>query len=161
MPITLAPPPDLQVTRVTVPASVFAGQAFDVGYRVENKGGRTPADQGRWNDLVYLSKDRFLDLDKDRYLGYVAHSGGLPAQGGYDASLTFTAPRDLEGPWYVFVVADPARAFGSGGTGSVIESGHEDNNASAAAQPLRIETPPPADLVVSQVVVPATAQVGQ
>ena len=30
-----------------------------------------------------------------------------------------TAPRDLEGPYYVFVVTDPARAFGTADTGPI------------------------------------------
>ncbi|HET7864109.1 MAG TPA: putative Ig domain-containing protein, partial [Burkholderiaceae bacterium] len=161
LPITLSPPPDLQVTQVTIPESVIAGQNFTVNYRVENKGGKTPSDQGNWYDFVYLSKDRFLDINKDRYLGYVSHGGGLPAAGSYDGTLNFTAPRDMEGTYYVFVVTDPARAWGSGESGRVLEFGHDDNNASTAAQPLRIETPPPADLQVTQVVVPATGQVGQ
>ncbi|MDH3460422.1 MAG: hypothetical protein OEM00_05480, partial [Burkholderiaceae bacterium] len=160
LPITLATPPDLQVASVTAPDSVLAGQAFAVAYRVENKGGKTPTDQGSWYDMVYLSKDRFLDIDKDRYLGYVNHSGGLDVAASYEATLNFTAPRDLEGPYYVFVVTDPARAWGSGESGRVIEFGFEDNNNAAAAQPMLIETPPPADLQVTNVVVPASGQVG-
>ena len=112
LPITLAAPPDLQVTSVTAPEAVFAGQNFMVAYKVENLGGKTPVDQGSWYDMVYLSKDRFLDLNKDRYLGYVQHGGGLAAGGSYTGSLTYTAPRDLEGPYYVFVVTDPARIWG-------------------------------------------------
>ena len=161
LPISLSPPPDLQVTQVSAPLTVLAGQAFSVGWTVQNKGGRTPTDQGSWNDLVYLSKDRFLDLNKDRYLGYVAHNGGLLAGGDYTATLNFTAPRDLEGPYYVFVVTDPARAWGGGDAGRVLEFGFDDNNNGAALQPMLIETPPPADLQVTAVQLPASAQVGQ
>jgi hypothetical protein len=160
LPITLATPPDLQVTSVTAPEAVIAGQNFTVAYKVENLGGKTPVDQGGWYDMVYLSKDRFLDLNKDRYLGYVQHSGGLIAGGSYTGSLTYTAPRDLEGPYYVFVVTDPARIWGSGDTGQVLEFGKDDNNNAAAIQPMRIETPPPADLVVTNVVVPGSAKIG-
>ncbi|HEV6968860.1 CARDB domain-containing protein, partial [Roseateles sp.] len=160
LPITLATPPDLQVTAVSAPEAVIAGQSFKVDYTVQNLGGKTPVDQGNWYDMVYLSKDRFLDLNKDRYLGYVQHGGGLAAGAGYSGSLNFTAPRDLEGPYYVFVVTDPARIWGSGDTGQVLEFGKDDNNNAAAIQPMRIETPPPADLVVTNVVVPASAKVG-
>ena len=160
LPITLSPPPDLPVTQVSAPDSVIAGQAFSVSYQVENKGGKTPTDQSSWYDMVYLSKDRFLDLNKDRYLGYVQHNGGLAAAGSYGATLSYTAPRDLEGPYYVFVVTDPARVWGSGDTGQVLEFGFDDNNNAAAAQPMRIETPPPADLQVTNVVVPSAANVG-
>ena len=160
LPIALATPPDLQVTAVSTAQAVIAGQRFTVDYQVDNLGGKTPDGQGSWYDMVYLSKDRLLDLGKDRYLGYVQHSGGLGAGAGYTGSLSFTAPPELAGPYYVFVVTDPARIWGSGEAGQVAEFGRDDNNSAAAPQPLRIETPPPADLVVTDVVVPASAQVG-
>ncbi|MDK2126935.1 putative Ig domain-containing protein, partial [Parachitinimonas caeni] len=160
LPITLATPPDLQVATVQMPQKVVAGQPFRVDYRVENRGGATPADQGSWTDLIYLSKDRFLDLSKDQYLGYVQHEGGLAAQGGYDAHLDLKAPFGLDGSYYLFVVSDPARYQGSGAGGRVLE-GDELNNAGTAAQPLLIETPPPADLVAQSVSLKtATVQVG-
>ncbi|MDZ4254036.1 MAG: CARDB domain-containing protein, partial [Sulfuritalea sp.] len=160
LPITLATPPDLQVATVTAPDAVVAGQNFTVSYRVTNAGGDTPSDQTRWNDLVYLSKDRFLDVNQDRYVGYLQHGGGLAGGGSYDASLTVTAPKNLEGPYYVFVITDPARVWGDGESGKVREFGNEQNNATTAAQPILIETPPPADLKVSNVVLPASGTVG-
>jgi subtilase family serine protease len=158
--VTLATPPDLQVSEVGIPTSVLAGQPFSVNWRVRNAGGDTPDDQIAWNDLVYLSRDRFLDLDQDRYLGYLAHQGALTAAGSYDAHLQVSAPSDLEGPYYLFVISDPARAWGSGETGKVREFGHEQNNAATAPQPILVEAPPPADLTVTQVLLPASAGVG-
>ena len=79
LPITLGTPPDLQVAQVTAPATVLAGQTVNVSYTVINAGGATPSDQANWNDLIYFSKDRFLDVNKDRYVGYIAHGGGLAA----------------------------------------------------------------------------------
>lgn len=98
--INLATPPDLQVASVTTANSVLAGQSFTVNYSVTNAGGNTPSDQGNWYDLIYLSKDRFLDVNQDRYLGYVNHSGGLAGGASYNGSLTVNAPRDFEGPYY-------------------------------------------------------------
>src|SRR6185295_8266134 len=113
-------------------------------------------------DLVYLSKDRFLDVNQDRYLGYLSHSGGLGANSSYDANLNVTAPRDLgDDSYYVFVVTDPARAWGTGESGYVREFGKEQNNSTAAEQPLFIATPPPADLKATNVTVPSQADVGQ
>ena len=60
----------------------------------------------------------------------------------------------------MFVITDPARAWGSGDSGRVYEFGLDDNNSAAAVQPMLIETPPPADLVVANVVIPASAKVG-
>ena len=158
--IEMRTPPDLQVTQVTAPDKVLAGQAFSVAYTVHNAGGQTPSDQSSWNDLIYLSKDRFLDVNQDRYVGYVGRSGGLAADGRYNANLTVTAPRDLEGAYYVFVITDPARTWGTGEFGAVREFGKEQNNATAAVQPIIVETPPPADLKVTTVSLPAHANVG-
>ena len=38
LPINLATPPDLQVSQVSAPTSVLAGQTFTVSYRVVNQG---------------------------------------------------------------------------------------------------------------------------
>ncbi|MCP4925155.1 MAG: hypothetical protein GY916_04335, partial [Gammaproteobacteria bacterium] len=159
--ITLTTPPDLQVAAVNAPANVLAGQPLQISYQVRNAGGDTPIKQDEWFDLIYLSRDRFLDVSKDRYLGYVAHKDGLTANATYDAALEVTAPRDLEGAYYVFVVTDPANTWGKGSFGSVREFGNEQNNAGTTVQPILIETPPPADLVVSNVVVPASAVTGE
>ncbi|WP_233259655.1 CARDB domain-containing protein, partial [Ramlibacter sp. WS9] len=159
--VVLVSPPDLQVAAVTIPERVIAGQAFTVDYQVQNSGGATPAAQGSWSDLVYLSKDRFLDLSKDRFVGYVSHYGGLAESGSYTGHLNVTAPRDLEGAYYVFVVTDPANAFGAGANGNVREFGKDLNNSSAALQPIVIDTPPPADLQALNVIVPASAVTGQ
>ncbi|MCM8597201.1 MAG: putative Ig domain-containing protein, partial [Candidatus Accumulibacter sp.] len=158
--VLLATPPDLQVAAVEAPANVLAGQTFTVHWQVVNAGGDTPGDQSAWNDLVFLSRDRFLDLRQDHYLGYLAHDGRLAAGERYDAALTVSAPRDLAGPYHVFVITDPTRIGGSGDTGKVREFGNEQNNASAAPQPILVETPPPADLTVSPVFLPADASVG-
>ena len=160
IPLTISPttPPDLQVTAVAAPDKVIGGQDFSVSYTVSNVGGATPSDQSRWNDLIYLSKDRFLDLDKDRYVGYVQHDGGLTAGGSYGANLTITAPKDLDGPYYVFVITDPTH--GPTDAGSVLEFGNDNNNSGAAAQPMLIQTPPPADLQAQDVVVPTSGNVG-
>ena len=161
LPIRLATPPDLQVAEVTAPASMLAGQTANISYHVTNSGGAIPSDQAIWTDLVYFSKDRFLDLKKDRYVGYVYHTGGLAANGSYDGNLTISVPRDLDGAYYLFVVTDPANYSGSDEFGKVREFGNEQNNATTAIQPIVIQVPPPADLKVSNVVVPNRGTVGE
>ena len=84
LPIILRVPPDLRVTTVTIPEHATVGQLFDLTYSVSNIGaGDTPATQDTWDDLFYLSRDQFLDLQSDRYLGGVEHTGGLQAGGSY------------------------------------------------------------------------------
>src|SRR5262249_9242021 len=71
LPITLATPPDLQVTAVSSDASaghVYQSQALNVTYTVTNLGAGTPPTMPTWNDLIYLSADPNLDLRADRYL---------------------------------------------------------------------------------------------
>jgi YD repeat-containing protein len=81
LPISAAVPPNLRVADVTAPATVTAGQDLHVQYTIANRGGATPPDQSTWTDLVYLSRDRNLDLSRDTLLGYATHGGGLAADG--------------------------------------------------------------------------------
>ena len=150
--------PDLQVTRVDVPLRVTRGQPLELTYRVTNvSAADTPPLQGGWDDLVYLSRDPFLDLDADRYLASHRHSGGLAAGAWYERIVTVTLPTDVLDAWYVFVVTDPAR---NSPRGSVYEGNDEHNNARAST-PMVVELPPPTDLVVTQIEVPSSARPGQ
>ncbi|MBV8468215.1 MAG: pre-peptidase C-terminal domain-containing protein, partial [Burkholderiales bacterium] len=168
LPISAATPPFLQVAQVGVQdpktgaavGQVTAGQQFAVNYTVANNGGATPGDQGSWNDLVYLSRDRNLDLNHDTFLGYMPHTGGLAANGTYSNTATFTAPSNLSGTYYVFVVTNPADALGSNTPAAVIETPADQVQNMAASGALLIQAPPPADLVVSSLTAPTSAQVG-
>ena len=156
LPITFVTPPDLQVSTVTTNTGVMAGQQFNVNYQVVNRGGDVPSDQYGWYDKIYLSKDRFLDTNKDTYLGYVSHNGGLAKDGSYEGSLSVKAPIDFSGEYYVFVVTDA----GDNPIGRVREFEGDSNNDTAAEQPILITLPPPADLVVNDIKVPVTSKVG-
>jgi hypothetical protein len=151
--------PDLQVTDLAVPERALRGQSFDVTYTVTNLGGPTPFQQPAWDDLIYLSRDTFLDLRADRFLTAVPHKDGLAAGGAYGVMRTLTVPTDLATEaYYVFVVTDPARYTA---TGDLFEGANERNNDRASAVPMIVELPPPTDLVVTDVVVPAEARSGE
>ncbi|MFX8685153.1 hypothetical protein ABTM63_20540, partial [Acinetobacter baumannii] len=77
---------------------------------------------------------RFLS-DADIYLGAVTHTGGLAASASYQNSLSFKAPKNLTGPWYVFVLTDPPTAA-SPLSGVVFEADKESNNATSTGTPL-------------------------
>ncbi|MFM6899465.1 MAG: CARDB domain-containing protein, partial [Microcystis panniformis] len=159
LPINLAVPPDLQVTTINIPERVITGQSFNVTYTVTNKGeGDTPIRQSNWTDLIYLSRDPFLDLQSDRYLGYEDHTGGLQAGNSYSITKTFRAPSDLTGPFYVFVVTDSPR---DNIRGKVFEGNQEGNNATPSSQPLILQLPPPSDLQVENITLPSLAQSGE
>src|SRR5262249_59909167 len=81
--ITLGRTPDLVVSEVDAPEHATVGQAFDFSYTVLNQGGDTTPLQGSWTDSVYLSRDAFLDISSDRYIGSFDHTGGLAAAQQY------------------------------------------------------------------------------
>jgi large repetitive protein len=161
LPVTLAATPDLQVTQVAAPDRVRAGQPFDVTYVVQNLGGGTPPTQDNWDDLIYLSRDGFLDLRADRFLGQYRREGGLAAGGSYSVTRTFQAPSGFDDEteeYYVFVVTDPVR---NSPIGRVFELGAETNNDRRSPAPVIFELPPPTDLQVARVDVPAAARSGE
>ena len=153
-------PPDLQVVSVNSPLSVISGQKVDISYVVKNMGGKTPSDQKAWTDLIYISTDRVLDLNKDRLLGYVNHTTGLAAEAEYTASIQAQIPTEMKGTYYVFVITDPAY-YRDGATGKVFEFDNDLNNATAALQPLLIIQPDPVDLQVTDIVMPGQVKTGE
>ena len=162
----LTVPPDLQVSSVSAvgpdpsqPGHVETGQDYTVTYTVTDAGaGDTPAAQSTWEDWIFLSRDPILDSG-DMYLGEVQHTGGLKAGQSYQEIESFQAPHNLSGPWYVIVITDPPTA--SKPRGDVYEGHEETNNTTVTATPLIFDIPPPSDLVVQAVVVPASAQSGE
>ena len=157
LPVTLAPLPDLQVTEVTAPLRADRGQEITVEFTVTNLGGDTVGGQEDWFDLVYLSRDQFLDLSTDVYLGSLKREGGLDAGESYSATRTVSLPSDLLGPYYVFVITDPDR---SNVSGDVFEGPNERNNSMTTDVPTIIELPPPTDLQVTDIIVPADVEAG-
>ncbi|MBL8533517.1 MAG: putative Ig domain-containing protein, partial [Betaproteobacteria bacterium] len=161
MPVTITPfvAPDLQVTELGVPLRAIRGQGFDLSYTVTNLGGDTPYQQSMWEDLVYLSRDAFLDTRADRFIASIRREGGLAAGASYEIERTFTVPTDLATEaYYVFVVTDPNRYDARG---AVFEDENERNNQRVSAVPMVIELPPPTDLAVTDVNVPAQARSGE
>ncbi|MHB8956711.1 MAG: putative Ig domain-containing protein [Pirellulaceae bacterium] len=159
--VNLDPPPDLQVTALSAPEHVERGQQFDVTWMVTNLGGDTPPNERTWENLIYLSRDEVLDLKADRYLASWSYALGLAAGESYTRTLSVMAPKDLLGPYYVFVIADPVRYLPRGQVveGSS-EDSHEYNNDRASAVPLLIEFPPPSDLEVTEIAAAGTAVSG-
>ncbi|MCU0915393.1 MAG: tandem-95 repeat protein [Planctomycetes bacterium] len=157
--IVAATPPDLQVTDLTVPERATRGRPFSCSYRVSNvSAGATAPLQGAWSDQIYLSRDQLLDTRADRYIGGFSHEGGMAANSFYDQNPTLTAPADMLGVWYVFVVTDPAR--GSSDRAAVFEGENERNNTRMAG-PILIENPPPSDLQVTDIVLPGPRRSGE
>ena len=75
----------------------------------------------------------------------------------YSAIETVDLPTNIEGQFYVFVISDPNV---NNSRGIVFEGANELNNSLASTQPLLLELPPPADLVVEEITLPSTALSG-
>jgi RHS repeat-associated protein len=150
--ITLTPPPDLQVLSVDAPAAGYANQPVTINWSAANAGtGGTESD--RWFDSVYLSKDRYFDPTADKFLGSIEHNGALASGASYSASLTANLPAGASGPYYAFVVTDSQN--------QVFEGVAETNNTKFDLIALQVTLAPPADLVVSNISVPAAGTIGQ
>ena len=127
--ITLVATPDLQVTAITPPAEhAITGRQFGVSYTVTNlSSGAVPDRQNLWTDYIFLSRDKYLDVKSDHFLGQVSHDGALPGNGHYDVASTFLVPRGLLGTYYILVLTDVPNATHP--YGFVYEGSKEGNNA--------------------------------
>ena len=134
-------------------------QSLSVTYTVTNAStAPTPPGQTTWTDAIYLSVDQFFDLNSDILLGYETHTGGLaaaPATGERHLQRCREAGRALlclrrHRP-------DPQPAVRTAGQ---VDETNDTNNATASTLPVIINQPPPADLVVTSITVPADRPVG-
>ena len=148
--IQLTPPPDLQVSTVTPPNNAFSGQQVEVIWTVTNAGTGKASSFG-WNDVIYLSKEEVLNTGNATKLGAVFHSGDMNAGGSYIQRTMVRLPDTISGNYYVHVVTD--------WNNSVYEHATEDNNTGRSGL-VNIIMAPPADLVVTRVDIPGTAQTG-
>jgi subtilase family serine protease len=151
--INLTPPPDLAVTSVVSPLTLFSGQPATINWTVTNAGlGTTQA--SRWNDEVYLSTDPNLDasdtlLSTALGISSFEHSGVLTSGSAYTNSQSLLLPEGIQGPRYLLVRTDT--------TGRVFEGGLKTNNTGATITPIQVLLTPPADLVVDTLALPAAA----
>ena len=150
--VVLTPPPDLQVASVDAPATLLTSQRGRVAWTVTNAGlGATAA--GAWTDTVYLSRDPNLDPTTDYQLGQLIHSGVLTAGQSYSTGMDFQVPAGIEGPYYVIIRTDSAN--------NVFEHTAENNNVGYDLDAMLVSVPPPSDLVIDTITVPANALAGQ
>ena len=78
LPITLTPPPKLQITTFQTTGPILSGQALPIDWTVTNTGsGPTRASETSWTDRIYLSTNGTLDTNSDPLLGGFIHNGGL------------------------------------------------------------------------------------
>jgi hypothetical protein len=154
-PFDVSPIPyaDLVVSSVTPDAGGSSGQPLKLTWTVQNQGiGLT--DVSDWQDNVYISPN--ADGSGSTYLGAFSHIGFITPGQGYTRSATVTIPDTYSGPAYFFV--DVPGSINPQG-GSPYEFIYTNNNRGFSAQTQIAATPSP-DLIVSNIIVPATASEG-
>ena len=103
--VTLAPPADLTVAAVTVPATGIAGQSptTSITWTVTNQGANTAP--GTWYDALYLSPNGVWSLS-DPLIAIVQHNGDLAPGASYTGTTSVALPAVLPGNYYVVVRTD-------------------------------------------------------
>lgn len=139
--VTLSPSADLVPIAFDVPATGTNGQPITVSWSVENQGAAEAA--GAWKDAIYISRDKSINV-QDIQLSRAANVSALPAGARYETSLDITLPIHLSGVNYLLLATNQGQ--------SVFEGQGENNNV--LVQEIDIQTAPPGNLVVSDVVVP-------
>src|SRR5262249_30739146 len=142
--------PDLQVASVTPAAShVQAGATLGLQFEGINQG-TVPTTAPHWTDNVYLSVGSTLSGD-DILLAPSGNQSALqPGQSYLTTLSSIPIPRDKSGTYYLIVDTN------AGGSQDEFPNGNNDT----AAVPITIDPLLPADLVVSNVIVPAQAVAG-
>ncbi|HEX8329620.1 MAG TPA: CARDB domain-containing protein [Hymenobacter sp.] len=154
--VNLAPPPDLLVTRVAVPATAGVGQPLAVSWDVENQGAKAPhPTETTWYDHVYLSRLPVFQLDSARLLGSQVHDGGSAFVPGkvYSQTTSFVLPRGLSGSFYVYVWTDARR--------QVFEYTGDNNNITRSPGRVTLSYTTYPDLLVTSIVAPDTVRTGK
>ena len=139
--------PDLIVDSISAPLMAVSEQQIQIEWQVKNTGSGS-TQSILWTDAVYLSLDATLNTTFDTYLGGVQNLTSLQPDESYMQTGTFTIPQGFTGLYYVFVYSDRYNA--------IAESANT-NNWSRGPLQMEITLLPPPDLVIDQVVTPATA----
>ncbi|MCA1802170.1 MAG: hypothetical protein LC662_06900, partial [Rhodothermaceae bacterium] len=97
--------PDLSVTTITAPVSVFSGREIELGWTVTNSGAR-PTNVPAWYDRVYISQSLTFNRNESILLGRFENVTYLTDGGSYNNSAKVRLPDGLSGTWHLFVETD-------------------------------------------------------
>ncbi len=146
--VVAAPLPDLRVTSVAAPQQGLEGTIIDVAWSVQNIGTGTAS--GGWHDTVYLQEAGNADAERIA-LGSYRYSESLAAGDAYSRRETVSLPAQTTGLFRVFVTTDLE---------NTIYEADEGNNAASAAEPLTVGAQPRPNLVVLEILAPASVDAG-
>lgn len=132
--------PDLTITNITAPATVFFGQEIQIQWTIKNDGqGATNSTQ--WSDEILLGLNQ--TLDGAERLALVSNISFLNDGESYIASATVRIPRGRNGSYFILVRTD---------LNNEVNEESEANNIQT--RPITINVPPLPDLRVSNVQAP-------
>ncbi|MBK7932130.1 MAG: PD40 domain-containing protein [Acidobacteria bacterium] len=144
IPITVTSPNvDLQAVVNSVSSPTYSGMSASVTFTVTNTGA-TPTLTNHWTDYIILSRDSVID-STDRRIGYEQHNEVLAGGASYQFTKSVGIPSGLTGLYRIFVVTDYHN--------NVSES--SDLNNLSPGFDVDLQLPPPADLNVTNIAVPA------
>lgn len=147
--IKYSPPSDLRITSFVVPSQGQAGQPITVKWKVKNTGQGTTASKS-WTDRIYLSTSPTID-NASIVLGSYARSDSLKSGQEYSDSLQVVIPSSVQGSYYTLIKTDA--------NSNVYEYLAEDNNTASSV--ITIAKAPISDLIVSDIIIPNSAVVGE
>ena len=148
--VNLTPPPDLRVTSIINPTTVFSGQGINVTWTVTNDGtGGTMSSS--WRDRIYLTEDEVF-TGSGTNLGTYTHNGALDVDSSYSRTEAVNIPNNIFGTYYLYVSTDLYN--------EVYEFASENNNTSQSDSINIILTPPP-DLIVTSITIPDSVSNGE
>ena len=148
--IILSPPPDLEVTMVTVPPTAVSGSSLNMSWRVTNMGGG-PTFESFWRDRIYLSDSPTFTTTNATVLATVNRWGALDVGQSYTTTRDLTLPNGISGTHYLHVWTDA--------DGHVFEFIFDDNNVTTS-NPIAVVLAESPDLIVPEVSTTASAVVG-
>jgi hypothetical protein len=145
--VTLTPPPDLEVTAVSLPSDAQSDSTINVSWTVKDDG---PGDAvGSWTDSLQLQR---VGGGAGVSLGSFTYDAPLQAGKSYTRTERVSLPRDLQGQFRLQVTTNSGN--------SLFENGATGNNTRTGDDVLTVALAPQPDLQVQSVTAPKVANAG-
>ena len=137
--------PDLYVSEIFSPHTIFVGESVNIAWQVINQG-NGPTSATVWMDHVILSTDPVLD-DQDIEIVSIRNPDFLASGEHYIQEVDIVLSSDMEeNAYYLFIQTDA--------TDQVEEFDQESNNQSTAQVPVSVQKPVPGKLIVTSFLSP-------